>query len=329
MNSETGIQKANGGSIEARQGFGEQAITQHTMGVSVLQAKEEAEVKARYIMAAQNLRDYDDARIRLQRACMRKSFAEVAIYRKPIGGGKTAEGLSIRFAEEAARAWGNLYISKSLIADEPDKEIWKVYCVDLESNVTESEDVTVEKTVEQSFMRDGEPPIAVRTNSRGKPTYLYPADEGRLVTKRRAALSKSKRAVVLAQIPGDIQDDCKGWIYQTRDRDEDRDPTAARKRLVDAFAAINVMPSQLAEYLEHPVEQVTPAEIDDLRGIFAGLKSGDIESWAEVMAGKKGEDGEPAKADASTTAAKQKVRERMKKPPSNPGEPPPREPGED
>jgi hypothetical protein len=277
-------------------------------------------------MAFQRPRDFDTSRVKLLRCCQRAGFAEAAMYNKPIGGGKSAEGLSIRFAEEAERMWGNLHVGKSLVSNEPDQEIWRVWCVDLEANVTESEDVLVEKTVEQSFMRDGQAPLGVRPNSFGKPVYLYPADEGRLITKRRAALSKAKRAVVLANIPGDIQDECKAAIRRTRS-DGDSDPNAARKKLVDAFAGVNVMPGQIAEYLGHPVEQVTAAELDDLRGIYGGIKSGEIESWAEVMAGKRGDDSEAPKQDPSTAAAKQKVRERVapRKSPSGPGVTPPAE----
>lgn len=321
--NDTALARTNGnsGAMTARDELAGKSLERVESGVSVLQAKETAEVQARYVMAYQRPRNYDLARIRMLSACKRGGFAEQAMYAKPIGSGKVAEGLSIRFAEEAARDWGNLFVSKSLVSDEPDKEVWRVYCVDLETNTTESEDVTVEKTVEQSYVRDGVPPLSVRTNSYGKPVYLYPTDEGRLVTKRRALLSKSKRAVVLANIPGEVQDECKAEIRRTR-AEGDRDPATARKKLVDAFAAINVMPTQLAEYLDHPVDQVTPAEMEDLRGIYGGLKSGDIESWAEVMSGKHGDAAEkPKEKDAATAKAKEKLRERAagKKAPADRG----------
>lgn len=316
----TDMVKAGNGTMMAREDGMSRSLERAEGGVSVMQTAATEEVRARYIMAFQRPRSYDDARIKMTRACARAGFAEQALYAKPIGGGKTAEGLSIRFAEEAARSWGNLYVSKTLVTDEPDKEVWRVFCVDLESNLTESEDVTIEKVVEQSFVRDGQPPLSMRLNSYGKPVYLYPADEGRLITKRRAALSKAKRAVVLANIPGEIQDECKAEIKRTR-AEGDRDPTMARKKLVDAFASINVMPSMLEELLGHPIAQVTPAELEELRGYYAGLKSGDIESWGEIMASKKGEEETPAKQDPSTKAAKERVRERVaaRKPPSNPG----------
>lgn len=328
----TDLARSSNGAMTARDEMEGRSVERVEAGVSILQTKETAEVQSRYVMAYKRPRDYDDAAVRLARACKRKGFAEQALYAKPIGQGKVVEGLSIRYAEEAARSWGNLFVSKSLVSDEPDKEIWRVFCVDLESNVTESEDVTVEKTVEQSFVRDGMPPLGMRMNSYGKPTYLYPADEHRLVTKRRALLSKSKRAVVLAQIPGEIQDECKNEIRRTR-AEGDRDPNEARKKIVAAFDGINVRPSQLAELLGHPIEQVTPGEMEELRGYYAGLKSGDIESWAELLASKRGEEPD-APRDTATARTKGKVKEKLAgkaPPPSDPGEmnPNSRQPGED
>lgn len=315
------LTRTNGsGAITARDEMAGKSMERVEGGVSVMQTKETAEVQARYTMAFQRPRDYDDARVKLTKACKRSGFAEQALYAKPIGNGKTAEGLSIRFAEEAARSWGNLHISKSLISDDPEKEVWRVICVDLEANLTESEEVTIEKFVEQSFIRDGQPPLSMRMNSYNKPVYLYPADEGRLITKRRAALAKAKRAVVLANIPGEIQDECKAEIRRTRS-EGDRDPSTARRKIVDAFASINVMPSQIAEYLEHPIDQVTPAEMEDLRGIFAGLKSGEIESWSEVMAGKRTDDAPRKEKDAATVEAKAKLRERATRRKDRPSEP--------
>lgn len=308
--SDMALTRANSGTLIARDDTAGRSIERVESSVSVLQAKETAEVQFRYAMAFQRPRSYDDARVRMLNACKRGGFAEQAMYTKPIGSGKVAEGLSIRYAEEAERSWGNLYVSKARVSDDSIQEVWRVSCVDLENNVTESEDVTIEKTVEQSNVRDGQPPISMRINSYGKPVYLYPADEGRLVTKRRAQLSKSKRAVVLAHIPGEIQDECKSEIRRTRS-EGDRDPAVARRRLVDAFAAINVMPAQIIDYLDHPIEQVTASELEDLRGIYGGLKSGEIESWGEVMSGKHSDaPDKPKEKDAATTAAKKKVLER-------------------
>lgn len=327
---ETGLARTGGsGAITARDEMAGRSMERVESGVSIMQAKETAEVQARYIIAAQRPRNYDDARIRLANACKRGGFAEQAMYAKPIGGGKTAEGLSIRYAEEAARSWGNLHIAKALITDDHEKEVWRVICVDLEANLTESEEVTVEKTVEQSFIRDGQQPMSMRLNSYGKPVYLYPADEGRLVTKRRAALAKAKRSVVLANIPGEIQDECKAEIRRTRS-EGDRDPSIARKRLVDAFATLNVMPSMVADLLGHPVEQVTPVELEELRGYYGGLKSGEFESWQEIVAMRNGDADKPRDKDAATADAKAKLRERAagKKPPKDRPSDDGHEPGE-
>ncbi len=73
-----------------------------------LAAKEIASVQARYVMAAARPRSWMEARTRILRECERPGFAEAAWYSKPIGAGKSVGGLSIRFAEAAARYAGNV-----------------------------------------------------------------------------------------------------------------------------------------------------------------------------------------------------------------------------
>ena len=72
-------------------------VVETTAGALAAQAK--AAVEARYIMAMQRPRDWDQVRLSLLKECDRTNFAEVAIYRKPVGQG--IEGPSIRFAEAA------------------------------------------------------------------------------------------------------------------------------------------------------------------------------------------------------------------------------------
>src|SRR4029079_9723076 len=127
-------------------------------------------------MASQRRRSDDEARIRLLQSCSRPGFAETGIYRKPVGSGKHAEGLSIRFAEEARRQWGNIETRTQVILDDTEKRILRVSATDLETNVTESVDVIIEKTVERRQLKDGQSPIRQRINSYGDLVYLVPAD---------------------------------------------------------------------------------------------------------------------------------------------------------
>src|ERR1051325_11866299 len=77
-------------------------------------AREEAAVKARYIMALERPRDLDLVRQRLLKECERPGFAQVAIYAKPVGE-KKVRGLSIRFAEAAIRNFTNVLTEVNVI----------------------------------------------------------------------------------------------------------------------------------------------------------------------------------------------------------------------
>ncbi len=100
--------------ITRREGFGEveSKLGGETAATSVAAAAK-ASIEAAYIMAMRRPRDIDQVRVRLLKACLRPGFAEAARYRRPVGreqnpdtgewGQKIAEGLSIRFAEEAFR----------------------------------------------------------------------------------------------------------------------------------------------------------------------------------------------------------------------------------
>ena len=86
---------------------------------------------------------------------------------------------------------------------------------------------------------------------------------------------------------------------QVRQNADAADPDAARKKLLDSFAAIGVNVAALKAYLGHDPATCSPVEMDDLRKLYAGIKNGDT-SWAEVM---EGLNATATKADPAATAA--------------------------
>lgn len=295
------------GSTARRGAGGDEMIRSAETSESAMTAQVTAEVQARYVMAKRAPRSSADARIMLLRECERPGFAACAVYQKPIGGGKSAEGLSIRFAEAAERAWGNIGISKAIVFDDAEKRIVRVTAVDFESNVIESVDVLIEKTVERKFLKDGQQPLRSRVNSYGDIVYLIPADEGSMLTKQKAEVAKAKREVVLGMIPGDIRDECLAEAKLTQRRTDAVDPAAAVKKLCDAFADINVRPTDLERYLGHPVEACSPVELVELRAIYAAVREGEA-TWNEVMMSKTGE--APAAQQPRVDAVKEAIANR-------------------
>lgn len=301
-------------------------------------AQATAAVQARYLMALKKPRDLDDVRVKLLKECDRPRFAEVARYRKPVGG-SAVEGPSIRFAEAALRCLGNVMPDASVVYDDKAKRIVRVMVTDLESNLTYSTDVTIAKTVERSSAKGQV--LGTRVNSYGKTTYILEATDDDLINKQAALTSKALRGLALRILPGDILDEAMERVLDTLDRADKADPEAARKKLVDSFVALGVKPSDLKQYLGHDLAQSSPAEMQELRAVYAALRDGEA-TWADSLATKQ--KGKESAGETKAQTVKEKVAEKAKaaaKPPASAppidvhpdtGEPIPpagREPGEE
>ncbi len=304
------------GTMARDDGSGGRELTRSAdVGGDALAASAQAEVQARFAMARRFPRSQNTAEQKILDACMRPSFAappkpgtQTAMYARPVGGGKVAEGLSIHFAKVARQIWGNLHTSAHTIFDDAEKRVVRVSCTDLETNITEELDVLVTKFVERSFTKDGDVVIRSRLNSYGKPVYLIEASEDALAPKEKALVSKARREVILAMIPADILDMAKDQLRATQQTRDAQDPAAARRGICGAFAEIGIMPDQIEKrYLQHPLEECTPAEWGELRGLFAALRSGEIESFAAAVASKHGSDGD-ADLDEAAVKAKETIR---------------------
>jgi len=254
---------------------------------AALEAQVRAQVQARYTLAISKPRDLDQVRQRILKECRRPGFAEVAMYSKPVGRSKI-EGLSIRFAEMAQRNMTNIAADSMVIYEDRTQRIVRVTVTDVEANVPLSVDVTVSKTVERSSHNDREV-LGTRQNSSGRTTYIVACTDDELLVKQNALLSKAKRNLILALLPGDIADEAKQVAIETqRDRDK-QDPDTQRRRVFDAFAEIGITPPEIKEYLGR---EAGPADLPELRGLYQALKQGEIR-WRDLMDEKRdGEKGE-------------------------------------
>ncbi len=288
----------------AREDFSGSELAVHAETASTaVAAQARAIVESRYIVAMKRPRDLDDVRVRLLRECRRPGFAEVARYRKPIGKG--VEGPSIRFAEAALRALGNVTPETITVYDDQTKRILRVSVTDLESNVTYSSDIVVEKTVERRALKEGQQPISQRRNSLGQITFLVQATEDDLLNKQNALVSKALRTNALRLLPGDILEECMDVVEATvRDRAA-KDPDGERKRIVDAFSGLGVNPSDLKAYLGHDLGHSSPAEVGELRALFSAIKDGEG-TWQDALATKvrsRSPESEEKPAEGATKAA--------------------------
>ena len=284
------------------------ALEKRELASDVLASMARAQVQARYIVAQGRPRDWDVVRQRILKDCERPAFAASAWYRKPMGN-TTVNGLSIRFAESAQRAMGNLMPERPIIYDDLTKRIVRVCMTDLESNVTHYKDIILEKTVERKNSK-GRNVISQRLNSYGEVVYIVEATEDELLTKESAISSKIERQLTLKILPGDIQDEAERAIQDTLRKADKADPDAARKRLIDSFDDLGVRVADLKAFLgTDSLDALQPSDLKQLREIYTAIKEGET-NWREVMeardAARGNKTGEPPASTGGKSADKVK-----------------------
>ena len=275
-----------------------------THDVRIRQAS--AEMFARYNLAMMTQRDWSAVEAKLMLDCDNPEFAKEAFYSKPAGRDKI-EGLSVRFAERARQHMRNIQVDTSPEMEDEYSVHYRTTVIDLESNIPESETFKVEKTVERRSVKEGDTVISQRTNSAGDVVYLIPATEDQLNTKLRAQISKVKRTLLLALVPADVRARCFARCKEVAENENAKDPAAATKSIVSAFISIGIDVPDLKEYLGKAVASATPAQVTDLRSIYALIRDGEM-TWQDVMDAKKEREADQG-TKAAFVAKKQKERE--------------------
>jgi hypothetical protein len=303
------------------------------VGATPASAGAQALIQSQFVMALKSPRNWEEVRQNLEKECSRPSFAledengnSSALYRRPVGNGRSVEGLGIRFVELALRCMGNT-LSDSMVVQESDIDrVIHVFVLDIEKNVSWGKTITVKKTVERQSLKDDEVPLSDRINSVGKKVYTVMASESAFVTKEAAEISKVSRTLGLRLIPGDLQDRCEKIIKEIREKEAVEDPDAALRRVIDGMAKQNVSVKMLEKFLDHPIAEMTPAEIVNLQSIYGSLRDGET-TWREILAAaeelrkpKMAErrDDEEEKPKKGVAAIKEEIKKKKKKPEPEP-----------
>jgi len=258
---------------------------------AMVASKVDAEIRARYALAVMRPRSNLELEQNLLKECERKSFAESALYSVPRGNTRIV-GASIRLAETAARLARNIVVESDVIFENEKQRIIKVSVCDVEANLTYSQDVTVAKTIERRYIKKGDEIISERSNSGNEKVYTIAAPEGELTIKQNALVSKAVRNQILRLIPGDIIESAVEACKKTQTDAAAKDPDAAKKSTLKAFAEIGVTAAELAKYLGHSVDALKPEEVVDLRVIYRSIKDGEAK-WTDIVAEKDGKSGKP------------------------------------
>lgn len=215
------------------------------------------EVQASIILAKKFPRNYDQSVEEVKRECARIQLAEVATYEYAKGGNKI-EGPSIRLAESIALCWGNIHsgwreLSRTIVNGTPYAEI-EAWAWDMEKNKRENVNFKVK------LMRD---------TKKGS----YPLKDEREIYEHCANQAKRReRAVILAVIPGWVQDIAVDLCKETLAKTVNPDTTA---KMIAAFKdRFDVSKEQLEGFIQCAIPAITPGQVVRLRQIFNSLKDG-------------------------------------------------------
>ena len=253
-----------------------------------------AEAQAAFVIAMRNPRNENLAFEKLTNACQRKSFCESAFYEYTRGGQKV-RGPSIRFAEEAARCWGNFIYGMFELSNKDGATEMQAFAHDLEANVRSPQNFTVR------HIRDkNSGPGTTLTSERD--IYEIGANMG----------SRRMRARILALLPAWYVDDALEIAEKTLKSAEATLPLPDRIRAMQgAFSKANVTSDMLVTRLGHPLDKCTPQELDELRGVLTAIKDGVAtvgDEFGSQGGGATGETGSKLSAAAAKgNAAKPKV----------------------
>ena len=276
--------------------------------VSMVQQYATARIQSAYTVALHRPRQIEIIRQEVLRECSRPSFctpdeakngSSLAIYRVPRGSVKQSdgtwvnnniEGPTIRFAEMLLRSSRYLSIEVNPMGEDDKQRLLQVICTDYQSCNFTSEIVAVPKTVERKKPRAGDEIVSQRTNTYGDPVYLVKATDDELAMRTNALISKARRNLILQAVPGWLIEEGVEMVRATARKKDAEDPDAAKRKLFDAYAMVGVTAAQLVEYLGHS-NMLSPTELEDLRGYYAGIREG-VTSWSAIVASKDGAAGE-------------------------------------
>lgn len=281
--------------------------------------RQKAMVQARAIVAMQRPRNTDDAAARILRHCKRPGFAAVAEYARPVGKQqneqtgaweqKIAKGPSIRLIETAIQEWHNLDIKMPVVFDDAEKRIVEVSVLDLERNTAYSTEITISKRIERKSLKRGQKALGERVNSYGDTVYIVEASDDEVNVKQKAMESKAVRELGRRLLPGDVIEDAIHTARETVANADAQDPDAAKKRMISAFGDVNVYPKDLAAYLGHALDTISPAELTEMRSYFTAIRDGET-TWAAIVAGHSDVvDENPAPKPDTSAPLKDKLKE--------------------
>lgn len=253
--------------------------------VAIEQERAIAEVQGQIIIAQRCPRSMALAMSDFLEACKSPEFAATAFYSVPNRGA----GPSIRFAEEAARCYGNFQYGHRELSRSTGKSEIEVYAWDVQKNNRSTRQITV------MHIRD----------KRGVVEGVPLTDQADIDNRIANVASKQMRGRILALLPKAMIAAGEAMAKKTLAGGTDRPLSAKVTDMVQAFQiryGVNV--AHLEAKIGHSLDNITIDEFADLRGVFNALNEGDKPSDHFPVPGAEPEQGADTTADRLAAKAK-------------------------
>ena len=248
--------------VQAGNSLPTEKINQGTVAIEASRAV--AEAQGKLLIAKKFPRNETEAFAKAIQSCQRPGLALKAFYSFPRGK-ETVTGVTIRFAEELARCYGNLDYGIKELSNSDGQSEMQAYCWDLETNTMSLQNFTNKHIRESKY---GNTELKSQRD-----IYELNANMG----------ARRLRSRILAILPPDLVEECIQECRRTLAGDNSTPIIDRINKMVVAFQKIGVSKEQLEKRLNHTVESVTEEELVELTGIYNGIRTKEtkVSEWFE------------------------------------------------
>lgn len=248
--------------VQAGSNLPTENINQGTVAIESSRAV--AEAQGKLLIAKKFPRNETEAFAKAIQSCQRPGLASKAFYSYPRGK-ETVTGVTIRFAEELARCYGNLDYGIKELSNSDGQSEMQAYCWDLETNTMSLQNFT------NKYIRESKYGNTELKSQRD--IYELNANMG----------ARRLRSRILAILPPDLVEECIQECRRTLAGDNSTPIIDRINKMVVAFQKIGVSKEQLEKRLNHTVESVTEEELVELTGIYNGIRTKEtkVSEWFE------------------------------------------------
>lgn len=282
----------NGGAVAPIAGMNAPALAGTTSQVAIQERL--ADVQMRYMMARQFPRRLELVEHYIRQACQQPGLAEVAEYALPVSG-STVRGPSIRLAESLAQAYGNLDITREVIATGKDERgRWsdvRVLVLDLESGNRFAEVMRIHH---------------IRYSKTKGDTHINDLGELERIFSQHAA--KRLRECIFRALPRDLVNKARAWCAETVRNPPGAKPLIERIRgMVLEFERLGIKRDQLEKRVGCGIDLWTNEHFADMKAIFVSIRedASKAEEWfPDPNATAEGDTAAKMRAQAQARKAK-------------------------